>query len=96
MSDEIDLVLFCSFIVSSVSVIDSDLYLFNELNLFNAMYLSDSLLIVFLGDLRCLFFVCFKSPITSLTISYDVGTNGSMEDMILCPGFYNYFNIRSM
>ena len=41
LADEIDLVLVFGFTVSSVSVLEEDLDLSNEVNLFNAMSLSD-------------------------------------------------------
>ena len=80
LADEIDLVLFCGFTVSSVSVLEEDLDLSNELNLLNAMSLSHSLLIGFLFlvlDACC--FSVFKLPITALTFSSVVGTNGLFE-----------------
>ena len=47
LADEIDLVLFSGFTVSYISVLVEDLELSNKLFLFNAMPLSDSLLIDF-------------------------------------------------
>ena len=85
LADEIDLVLFYGFTVSSVSVLEEDLDLSNELNLFNAMSLSDSFLI---GYLFLVWYACglsvFKLPITYLIVSSVVGTNVLLEDMILC------------
>ena len=78
-------ILFCSFTVSSVSVLEEDLDLSNAVNLFNSMYYYDSLLIGFLFsvcDDSCLSF--FKLPITSLTVYSVVGTNELLEDIILC------------
>ena len=48
LADEIDLVLFSGFNVSSVSVLEEDLDLSNELDLLNVTPLFDSLLIDFL------------------------------------------------
>ena len=84
LADEIDLVLFCGFTVSYVSVIEKDIDLSSDFNFFNAMYLSESLLIGFLFlvcDASC--FSVFKLPITSLTVYYVVGINGILEEMIL-------------
>ena len=85
MADGIDIVLFCGFTVSYVSVLEEDLDLSNEVILFNVMSLSDSFLIGFLFlvcDAYCL--SVFKLPITSLTVSSVVGTNGLLKDVILC------------
>ena len=85
LADEIDLVLFCGSTVSSVSVLEEELYLSNELDLFHDMSLSDSLLIGFLSlVLDACGLSVFKLPITSLTASSVVGTNGLFEDMIFC------------
>ena len=83
MSDEIDLVLFCGFTVSHVSVLEEDPDLSNEIDLFDATSLSYSLLIgFFLVWYACCLSV-FKLTITSLTVYSVVGTNGLLEDMIL-------------
>ena len=85
LADEIDLVLVSGITVSSVSVLEEDPYLFNEVNLFNSKSLSESLVIGFL------FFVCvascwsvFKLPIMSFTVFPVAVINGILEYMILC------------
>ena len=97
LADEIDPVLVCGFTVSSVSVIEEDLYLSNEVNLFNVMSLSESLLIRF-SFLVCdaSFFSVLKGPIMSLTVSSAVGMNGLLEDTLLCLGLFLLLKFKKM
>ena len=85
LADEIDIVLVFGVIVSSVSILEEDLDLSNEVNLFNAMYFSVTLLIG-VSYLVCdaFYWSVLKLPINSLTVSSVGCINGIIEDTILC------------
>ena len=92
LADEIDLVLVSSVTVSYVSVLEEDLGLSNEVNLFNAMYFSVFFLIRFSNSVCDAFcWSIFKLPIMSLTVSYVGWINGILNDMMLCLDIFLLF-----
>ena len=78
--------------MSPISVFEEDPDLSNKIYFFDAMYVFDSLIIGFLFLVwDASFLSVFKLPITSLTVSSVVGTNGLLEDMIPCLDIFEFF-----
>ena len=71
--------------VSYVSVLEADLDLSNEANLFNAMSFAVSLIIRFSNSVCDTFcWSVFKLPIRYLTVYYFGWINRLLKDMIFC------------